>query len=520
MGNSSPKYLRAFLAIFLSLVSAIICLRAPEFVLLVCTVTAAFGYFSAVRKHLFVGHGSTDTPAPPEPAFRQYFFKKSFDDLSLTVKEAWGGLSAASQKGVKWLEGDFPKIVEACFVGVIVIGGALTIGIAIPLVAFTAIHFLVVCALAGLFILLAVLFQAIETVNLLRRGIFIACPHGGCYRKIPLPIYQCPKCGAEHKRLVPGAYGVLRRRCECGNMLPTLFLFKRHDLPSFCPHCRRPLPGMEPVRAFHFPIIGGSSAGKSSFLMAALVELQDFRIPGFTIEPVGQRPKQSLEEVRRAYYSGQLLKKTSELTPDAFLARVVGPTPRLLYFYDAAGEVFQGSDALLEHQHLSYASSIFFLVDPFSLPAVQAALARECQQLGQLRPSEEEPAHVYARLVTAMRKIGGKERFTTTPIAVILTKTDANPIVALNSQWSRAAGPEERSAAIRRWLQDMGQSNLLILIEQDFGPVRYFSSSALGRLPERSSEPFRPRGVIDPVLWVLESNGVALRSMTAGRVTA
>src|SRR5580692_3255574 len=52
-------------------------------------VIVAINYFRVVRKYLFVGDGSKDAPVPPEPAFLQYFFKKSFDDLSLTVKEAW-----------------------------------------------------------------------------------------------------------------------------------------------------------------------------------------------------------------------------------------------------------------------------------------------------------------------------------------------------------------------------------------------------------------------------------------------
>ena len=53
-------------------------------------------------------------------------------------------------------------------------------------------------------------------------GIFGACPI--CGEKYNIPIYVCSNCGKEHKKLIPGKYGIFNRRCQCGNKMPTMFM--------------------------------------------------------------------------------------------------------------------------------------------------------------------------------------------------------------------------------------------------------------------------------------------------------
>jgi hypothetical protein len=41
-----------------------------------------------------------------------------------------------------------------------------------------------------------------------------------------------------------------------------------------------------------------------------------------------------------------------------------------------------------------------------------------------------------------------------------------------------------------------------------FRTVRYFACSGLGRVPDpQDVTPFRPVGVTDPLLWILDENG-------------
>jgi hypothetical protein len=49
----------------------------------------------------------------------------------------------------------------------------------------------------------------------------------------------------------------------------------------------------------------------------------------------------------------------------------------------------------------------------------------------------------------------------------------------------------------------MGQSNLVTLMEHDFGSVRYFALSALGRSASETGRPFESQGVMAPVSWAL-----------------
>jgi hypothetical protein len=46
-------------------------------------------------------------------------------------------------------------------------------------------------------------------------------------------------------------------------------------------------------------------------------------------------------------------------------------------------------------------------------------------------------------------------------------------------------------------------------LEQTFARARYFGCSALGRTPDpRYSSPFQPRGVVEPLLWLLHLDRV------------
>jgi hypothetical protein len=482
-----------------------------------CFIEALILYFRAINDHQLSGAGSTAKPTPPEPAFRQYFFDKAFDDFWLTVKQPFAVLDLSWKQGKSALETVVPKSWQVVYLGVSLLAGFWTLVMSLILAAFGVIHFAVLCVVALLMLALAMVFQLAEHLNLTVRRVFIACPHGGCYRKIRLPVYQCPHCGAEHKRLIPGSYGVFQRRCQCGNHLPTLFLLGRHNLPSRCPHpnCGRPLPGLAPIRTYHFPIIGGASAGKSTFLMAIMSELQNLKVSGLRCEPIGAEREKDLTAARLAFAQGLVLAKTSELTPNAFVARFSSASPSLLYFYDAAGELFHGSDALFLHQHLEFASGLLFLIDPFSIQQMQENLQREFAGLAPgIRPSEEDPALVYSRFISAMRSLTGKDRFSTLPIAVILTKSDAAPLFPSLPPYS--APPETQNRAVRQWLITHGQTNLVTLFEQDFLRVHYFHVSALGRVPDTGAGAFQPKGVLAPVQWLFKSNGVELRPQAAG----
>ncbi|MDQ3917031.1 MAG: SH3 domain-containing protein, partial [Acidobacteriota bacterium] len=410
-----------------------------------------------------------------------------------------------------------------------------SVAAAIAYVVFGLVHLLLVLACAAVAISVALLVRAVEYVSMAWRRIFLVCPNANCYRPISLPVYICPNCGAQHKRLIPGPYGIFRRTCKCTAKLPTLFLFGRNRLPSLCPHedCQRPLnSSIGVVRNLHIPIVGGPAAGKTSFLMASMCELHERSERGDLDLAFPEKKHQTLfERCSRDFQHGALVNKTAEESPDAFQFRLKGGAGHegLLYVYDAAGELYKQTDVLRRHEYFSYTHGILFLLDPFSLPQVQVDFAPSLEAASdQVKPCEERPQDVYDRMIGTLRQFSKMEgRFGSTPFAVVVTKSDAfglarqieaaSPRGGANGN-SKKEDPE--SLAVRQWLIERGESNLVRSVENDFKKVRYFHCSSLGRLPDASSSPFDPQGVLDPLGWVLDRYDVRLDRSGHGLLAA
>lgn len=72
-----------------------------------------------------------------------------------------------------------------------------------------------------------------DRIVLILKSIHSRCPN--CKRKSVIPVFICPTCGLEHKKLVPGPYGVFKRKCTCGAMLSTTFIGGRSEYEAHCP---------------------------------------------------------------------------------------------------------------------------------------------------------------------------------------------------------------------------------------------------------------------------------------------
>ena len=152
----------------------------------------------------------------------------------------------------------------------------------------------------------------------------------------------------------------------------------------------------------------------------------------------------------------------------------------------------------------------------------------------QVKPCIEEPQEVYARMIATFQQHSRmKSGMGKVPCAVVVSKSDAfgldgeiratTPVAAPTSRLAamisqKAEDPE--SAAVRQWLQEHGGGNLVRSIEKDFQQVRYFSCSALGRLPDSRLAPFTPHKALEPLAWLLERYSLRLtqKSRTGSRV--
>ena len=497
-----------------------------------------FNYVKVVYEELVDGTGWSDSPTGNEPAYKQYYFRKAYQDYWQVVekssKKNFEVLEWMKEKGIKIFVNPSWFLTFPLGITYVLVAAAGTIAGFIAYVVFGLLHLTIVLSCAALAVFTAYLLRAVEYLLMAWRRISLKCPHGDCHGDISLPYYICPgapgtSCGAKHENLLPGSYGVFRRQCQCGAWLPTLFLFGRNRLPGYCPDCNKPLnASLGVTRNIHIPIIGGPSAGKTNFLTAVMMEIHKRAKDGKASIAFPEKKYEKLYEASsRNFNSGTIAGKTVEESPDAFLFNVnTGRTDRLLYIYDAAGELFNQTDKMRRQEYYNYVNGIVFLIDPFSLPQVQTNLEKELSNStvsSQIKPCQERPQDVYSKLLQTVQQEKGIGRGSINkPIAVVVTKSDAFDISAQIQRLAANQPPPEKnvkhtpeSLAVRTWLEKNGEGNLVRGIERDFKNVSYFYCSPLGRLPDTSPAPFSPKQVLQPFNWMLNGYGLDFENGTA-----
>lgn len=501
------------------------------------SVAVVVNYLRAVGANLLWGEGPADRlhwredqkdqESAPEPAFRQYFFDKAYQDYRAIVHDSLSSNSAAAllaiHSGKALLTGEHALFTWPLGLVLFVTVAPAAIAAAVVYAVTGAAHLLLVIVLSSVTVVLAAVLSLLEWLGRKIRGITRECPHADCYQPYRLPVYVCPtsECGAHHRNLVPGEYGLLRRRCKCGKDLPTLAFFGRGALQTLCPKCERRV--VDPRwPSVHIPLAGGASTGKTGFLMATMVELNRLADVGrIKVEFLDPQYERIFARSRQVFEQGSLggVTKTAAFSPDAFLVEVSDRQAdrALVHLYDPAGEAYQKSDALRLHRYFSHARGVILVLDPFSIPRTRDEYERELGADGKaLRPSREDPQAIYDLMIANMRahRGTGNGRFKV-PIAVVLTKADGVDLHARlvrrvrevrrnGARGKRRRLREHKSQVVRDWVREQGLDNLVRGIENDFWKVRYFYCAALKKSENGSKGPFRPRGVLEPVDWILE----------------
>jgi hypothetical protein len=358
--------------------------------------------------------------------------------------------------------------------------------------------------------------RMLEVAALWVRGITIEC--GTCHVRATRPIYRCPECHNEHRKLLPGMAGVLHRTCACQTVLPTLLANGKAKLAAQCAECKAQLPihGLT-APTVHIPVIAGPTAGKSVFMQTAVSRLM-LRGDGF--EFADERAKQEfernlklgvLDDPRRAV-------KTAVTRPRAYNVYVGeegSRARRLLYLYDPAGEIPESPDQLAESQFLKHTKGIVFIVDPFSLRQVRSETDRAL--LGRIGASNTAPKESLERFAEALRehlRAKSSERVKI-PVAIVLTKADAllEPSGPSHPYTGHALTSRvERDAAAREWLTEMGQHDLLSSMDNQFTTVAYFVVSYQDARDvtghESAAGDVRNDDPAAPVLWLLDRKAV------------
>ncbi|WP_306828089.1 TRAFAC clade GTPase domain-containing protein [Catenuloplanes nepalensis] len=322
-----------------------------------------------------------------------------------------------------------------------------------------------------------------------------------CFEVAAVPAYRCrgPHGAQEtadgddlHRDLRPGRLGVLWRRCSCGWRLPTMVLraaFSRR-LVACCPSCGTEyFPRAGVVRDVRAPVFGAASAGKTQFIMSAMVGLhRAAERAGITLKVPDEGHRRTYSVFEDLTARGAPAPKTDTTAPVAVTVRVEqGVNSTLLHLFDAAGETLTDPEQNATLSYLDNAETLTFVLDPFSVERVQHEYRAASEDVfTEASAALYDPEASYN--ATAQRLQGYGVRTAGRRLAFVVTKADLLRRLPLRM-------PAPDSAAVRGWLCEQGLENLVVAAERDFKETRYFLVSGRDTGPD---------GPVAVLRWILK----------------
>ena len=481
----------------------------------------------------------------PQPAFKMYFYEKAWFVLRYTYSHIWNPTRRDADSWSQWgrdlaaRSAGQPQGWEYVPLRVWFLagaGGAFVGG---------RLHFVAAFIIVVLFIVVQVIVSIVGRIattiivallaafNALRARyyrIYSRCPKANCHAEMEIPIYICPDCGVQHDRLWPSRYGILHHRCKgpdgqtCGRNLPTIDWLGRKDLDRICPTCQRFIvSSIGRGTNYHLPIVGGPSAGKSHFLVAATQQLMEVYGPRqkMTITLPDEDDQRDFTRSAGILQGHGRLDKTSDAdaNPTAFNLEISRrrKVPGLLYIYDAAGEHYGTGDRGVQQVYFRYVHGVVLIIDPFSIPKVRDAYQDQLDRAaGVMGQSSKHPDEVFEIMLRVLETHHSKHtgQIFELPVAVVITKSDAFDLeekvgspAAQRLMVQNGNIPAEADAIhllVQEFLRDYGASNLMVNLHNRFANVQYFSCSSLGPDPDG----YAPLRILDPLLWLMGQWGI------------
>ncbi|MTK13440.1 MAG: hypothetical protein F8N39_15585 [Clostridiaceae bacterium] len=327
-----------------------------------------------------------------------------------------------------------------------------------------------------------------EKIKFTREKISGICPH--CHTKFDIPYYICPSCEKVHKRLEAGPYGIMKRTCECGEVIPSTNFAGRDKLRAVCPRCSKSIESKE-TSPICIPIIGGVSAGKTSFMYSALNTLINdlAKAKKWNIRFLNEKEELKIRECLDTLNKGGLPRKTikQDTVPySVFINSDKFRSEKLLYMYDIAGEYFDIRASIRRHNYYKYTDGLIFIIDPLSIEGVVKRIS-EKQEFIKSSPSNTNVNDLLDRFILGLREVREIKlnKLIDIPVAVIVNKMDVL----------------EDQEDIIEFLKDSGEEKLIRKFEHNFSNYQFFSCSALGH--SSVGETYKSQGIFEPVEWIL-----------------
>jgi GTPase SAR1 family protein len=349
-------------------------------------------------------------------------------------------------------------------------------------------------ALMGLLIIgMCVFFVFFSTLWLLDRTTLILNALDGrcasCKQTTICPLYLCEGCNTWHAKLTPGKYGLFHRRCSCGKRLPTTIFNGRSKLHAKCRcGCEFPV-GIS--RNFGVQLVGGSNAGKSTFLAT----FWNIYLQRYTSANIEKYPKNAFDELDRWVKTGQQSAITTAFNANMYsvVHRRKMRLPYQFTIYDIAGEAFvQGGN--IQQQQYKYSERVILAIDPTAKPQVAY--------------------DSFVGFINEMKSLQGVSatKILSKPVAVIITKAD----MFMAELGKKPADDIARNQNCRNFLEKNHFGNVLNLLEGVFSNIEFFAVSAVGHVPT-PGKPYKPFGVHTVEKWIYESAAAELRRQAIKR---
>lgn len=466
-----------------------------------------------------------------QPASTNYFFGQSYIDLGKIISCAWrnngdkaseygGKISASFSAHGFW--GLFPAIYYIIATISMYVFGTIICGV------ISLVHVVVLLIFNMMVYIFTGIIRMFEQIYISIHKIFGACPY--CKNHYKIPVYVCD-CGAEHTYLVPGKYGIIKRKCNCGKKLPTSVLTGRNKLRAKCPECGHILDnslGIQEAVPVCIPVIGGPSVGKTCYITAVMKELVEKVAPKTetTLRFYNQNNEITCKNMINLYNSGVIQQKTSDLNPAAynfFLQNKKGGVQRLVYFYDIAGEAFTTANALTTQRQYEYAHGFIFIIDPLSIPRIKAK-HYNTPEFSKHAASVADINETFGSFMGNLSRISGMSanELSKIPCAVVINKIDAfglsdivgaKAIRTLQTKEEYANIPFDKlmDTQIREFLNANGMTNFVKNVDMGFKNSQFFAVSSLGHTPDGTT--FDGDMTLAPFEWIASKVDGNLRNL-------
>ena len=441
-----------------------------------------------------------------QPAKKSFFFDEGYRKVGRAFVGAWA--STFDPVAMKRIFSNFFTFIPNLIVFVIITAGRIAINIILSILL--AVIFL---SIAPFVWISYVVVGFLDLLYRMIRRISVVCTV--CQRRFDLPVYICPSCGAEHTRLVPSAYGILYRTCNCGKKLPTTFFNGRQKLDSHCPFCKTPTPGSGHQMEIIIPVIGGPNSGKTCFVSTAInsIEKNTALRASHDIAVTGSA-KTEYDDIIADMKAGALPDKTRDMRMkyyQFYFTPKSEKVKRLVAICDIGGEAFRKDSVVGVQIGLRYANSFLIVVDPLSVADYRKEVEKRGIKTVPYNPCDLAIDQMLARFISVLDNFkGGRSKSNVkNDVAVVFTKCDipgldteiGKKAAALYASRNNVTEAEAQKKLCEEFLHKYGESNFVQTLNSRFKNVRYFTCTSLGGV---NCSSFAPEDVDKPVLWLIE----------------